>query len=293
MTLHLRLRELAEARGTDVFADPEELRGALDDFLAEDEASTGEVNLVVDAVRLGAVDRMRTLIGQGGDPAAAARDAGAAFARDRGSAEVERCGWAVAAIGHALGVVPERVVLDLRGDRSAPVDVPEPAAPTAVASPTAVLAESDWRTVAQPARRGRRRTTEVAIGAVVAALIGVAVAAWLVLRNDSPRDAVERWMATRSCEEESPLVTGAAASRLEELSADPSYCATYGDLATEYVITDLDEEGQTATAELEGTQRYSGDDGAYPDAQEVEVTVELREVDGEWLVSEYEWRVVE
>lgn len=127
---------------------------------------------------------------------------------------------------------------------------------------------------------------------MVAAVVG-AVVAWLVLSADSPRDAVERWMATRSCEEESPLVTGAAASRLEERSADPAFCARYPDFATEYVITELREDGPTATAQLEGTQRYSGDDGAFPASQEVEVTVELREIDGEWLVSDYEWQVVE
>ena len=41
--------------GRDIFDDAEGFRGAVDDFLDEDAATTGDINLLVDAVRLGAL----------------------------------------------------------------------------------------------------------------------------------------------------------------------------------------------------------------------------------------------
>ena len=59
MNLHEQLRDLVERQGTGVVETPEAFRAALDDFLTEDEATLGELNLLGDAVRLGAVDRLR------------------------------------------------------------------------------------------------------------------------------------------------------------------------------------------------------------------------------------------
>ncbi len=310
MTLHLRLRELAAARGADVFADPEELRAALDDYLVEDEVSTGELNLVVDAVRLGAVDRLRILVQQGGDVRSAAREAGASLARDRGTAEVDRSSWAVAVVGHALGLVPEPDVVALEPEGGRPTAGP-PAQPSPAATPpptfplTAPVGDPVEPAVASGAEPSRRRTALLVVLALVA-LVGGSVAAWLVLGGndtgkdageetgeETPRDVVERWMASSSCEAASPLVTDAAAAQLEELSDDGTFCDDISNYKTDYVITDLDEDGATAHAVLEGTQHYSGDDESVPDARDVEVTIELREVDDEWLISDYDWQYVE
>ncbi|MBA3311070.1 MAG: hypothetical protein H0U28_13640, partial [Nocardioidaceae bacterium] len=54
MELHERLHALGVELGTGVFDDADSFRGALDDFLDEGSASTGDINLLVDAVRLGA-----------------------------------------------------------------------------------------------------------------------------------------------------------------------------------------------------------------------------------------------
>lgn len=127
MALHDSLRELVAARGAAVVDDATELRGALDDFLGEDEATIGELNLLVDAVRLGGLDRLLTMLDNGAAPAAAVAEAGAALARDRGSDDSRRAGWAVAALGFALGRLDAGVV-ERSLPTAAPVD-PKPATP--------------------------------------------------------------------------------------------------------------------------------------------------------------------
>ena len=54
MDLHEQLRELVAHQGPSVAESAEGFRAALDDYLGEDEATTGQLNLLVDAVRLGA-----------------------------------------------------------------------------------------------------------------------------------------------------------------------------------------------------------------------------------------------
>src|SRR5690349_162536 len=90
MALHESLRELVSVRGAGVVDEAEELRGALDDFLAEDEATLGELNLLVDAVRLGALRRVLDVLAHGAQPQAAIREAGATLARDRGTDDPSR-----------------------------------------------------------------------------------------------------------------------------------------------------------------------------------------------------------
>ncbi|WP_183094424.1 TolB family protein [Nocardioides stalactiti] len=134
MALHDSLRELVQTRGAGVVDESEELRGALDDFLAEDEASLGELNLLVDAVRLGALRRVRDVLAHGADPEAAIRQAGAGLARDRGTDDPTRSCWALATLCYALDAIDEQL-LDLfavGGTPSAPASAPEPpSGPTA------------------------------------------------------------------------------------------------------------------------------------------------------------------
>src|SRR3712207_6899185 len=47
--------------------DADSFRGALDDYLDEDSATTGDINLLVDAVRLGAFQAMMTMLDSGAD----------------------------------------------------------------------------------------------------------------------------------------------------------------------------------------------------------------------------------
>lgn len=215
--LYESLRELIGARGVGVIADAEEFRGALDDFLREDEATLGELNLLVDAVRLGAVQRFLSVVDQGADPAAAAREAGLTLARDRGTDDPARSQWAVAAIGYALGRAPGSVVNDLRAEESTkhvPGPVPEPApspvAPPPPPRPTTVVAPSTAPLPAEPvtprpapppplppgpydapstARRGRGVLVALLVVALVAAIAGGVW--WWLGRDDDTRDNLD------------------------------------------------------------------------------------------------------
>ena len=89
--LHHSLRDLLADRRIGLAAhDAEEFRASLDDFLSEEDATVGELNLLVDAVRLGAVSRMVSMVDAGGDAEAAIRESGTALARDRGSDDTFR-----------------------------------------------------------------------------------------------------------------------------------------------------------------------------------------------------------
>ncbi|THV09319.1 hypothetical protein E9934_16385 [Nocardioides caeni] len=112
--LHRQLRELVDQVGADVIGDPHTFRAALDDFLDERAATSGELNLLVDAVRLGALDRARDQLANGALPAIVVDTQGDLLARDRGTGESRNARWAVAALGFALGVVPEGEVVARR-----------------------------------------------------------------------------------------------------------------------------------------------------------------------------------
>lgn len=105
MELHERLDALRSALGAEVFEHPDNFRAALDDFLDEGSASTGEINLLVDAVRLDAYRRMIGMIESGAEPPAAVEAAGALLARERGSADLVGSRWACALLGYAVGRV--------------------------------------------------------------------------------------------------------------------------------------------------------------------------------------------
>lgn len=132
MKLHQSLADLARDHGHDLFRDATAFRGSLDDYLDEGQASSGTINLLTDAVRLGALDGMVTMLDSGANPADAVDSAGQRLARDRGSADVRGCQWAVAVLGFALGKVPEGLVtgLDPEAGTTAPPP-PGPAVPLA------------------------------------------------------------------------------------------------------------------------------------------------------------------
>ncbi|HWM75332.1 MAG TPA: hypothetical protein VNQ53_16410 [Nocardioides sp.] len=205
MNLHEHLRDLVARQGPTVIESAESFRAALDDFLSEDEATTGELNLLVDAVRLGAVHRMISMIDQGAEPVAAVREAGDVFARDRGTDDLVRCRWAVAVVGFALGRVEEGVALT----SSAPsVPAPPPAPPQQPpAQPPAPQTEEPRRPFPEtqpvasappaeppapppppsPSQPARRRTGTIVLAAllVAAVAIGVILAGmWLGNRDD-------------------------------------------------------------------------------------------------------------
>lgn len=139
MELHDNLYALGLQLGRDVFDDPDSFRGALDDFLDEGDASTGDINLLVDAVRLGAFRSMVSILDSGADAARAIEEAGNRLARDRGSADVAGAQWACAVLGFAVGKVADADVRRYRTQTPGRSTMTPPAAETMLPStpPTA------------------------------------------------------------------------------------------------------------------------------------------------------------
>ena len=133
MELHETLYELGLTSGRAVFDDADLLRAALDDYLDEGAASTGDINLLVDAVRLGAFRMMLTTIESGAEPGRAVEAAGELLARDRGTSDVNATRWACAVLGFAVGKVSATDVrrFDRHATQPRPVDPP----PTVTRSP--------------------------------------------------------------------------------------------------------------------------------------------------------------
>ncbi len=116
MELHETLAQLRRDHGEATFHDADAFRGALDDYLDEGSASMGTINLLTDAVRLGAVDSMISMLDSGATAESAVDSAGRRLSRDRGSADVVGSQWACAVLGYALGKVPATMVAQLRPD---------------------------------------------------------------------------------------------------------------------------------------------------------------------------------
>lgn len=136
MELHESLYALGRSQGRELFNDADSFRGALDDYLDEDSASTGDINLLVDAVRLGAFQGMMSMIDSGADADRAVSEAGSRLARDRGSADVGGAMWALAVLGYATGKVSDTQVRRYR-TQHASAPAPPPAGPATVLPPPA------------------------------------------------------------------------------------------------------------------------------------------------------------
>jgi hypothetical protein len=135
MELHENLYALGLRLGREVFDDPDSFRGALDDFLDEDSATTGDINLLVDAVRLGAFTSMTSMIGSGAQVTAAVEEAGSRLARDRGSSDVAGAQWACAVLGFAIGKVSDADVRRYRTQHASPQPPSQPLPPTQFPGP--------------------------------------------------------------------------------------------------------------------------------------------------------------
>ncbi|HEY1117736.1 MAG TPA: hypothetical protein VGE43_08525, partial [Acidimicrobiales bacterium] len=140
-SLHQTLADLARDHGTELFRDASAFRGSLDDYLDEGQASSGTINLLTDAVRLGALDGMLSMLSSGASAGSAVESAGQRLARDRGSADIRGCQWAVAVLGFALGRIPEELVVGLApGSGTTPGSMPAAPPPPPSAAPPAPAA---------------------------------------------------------------------------------------------------------------------------------------------------------
>ncbi|WP_341925789.1 hypothetical protein [Nocardioides psychrotolerans] len=142
MELHENLYELGLTSGRGVFDDADLLRAALDDYLDEAAASTGDINLLVDAVRLGAFRMMQSTIDSGAEPARAVESAGDMLARDRGTSDVAAARWACAVLGFAVGKVSATDVR--RFDRTITQPRPPAFPPATTQQPPAPPTQAPW-----------------------------------------------------------------------------------------------------------------------------------------------------
>jgi hypothetical protein len=200
--IHHAVRDVVDRVGPGLLQDAESFRGVLDDVLDEDDAEVGDVNLLVDAVRFGAVDQLVRLLDSDADPALAASTVGAGFARQRGGADVHSASWACAVLAFAVGRVPDDVVRDLAARcASADTEATTPHAPPTAVSPTPTLiinegvAERVTETGSHP--RSRRRIA-LLVGATAVGVVGAGIAVALALDGRTTPDAVGKDSADQS-----------------------------------------------------------------------------------------------
>ena len=143
------LRTLVERYGAHVLDDADGLRATLNDFLDED-SSPGDVNLLVDAVRFGSLERLNTLLGQGAEASAALTDVAEGLAQRRGG-DAESAYWACAVLGYAADLLSPDLI---PGTWERPSSLPPPAnqdtSPTDGADVTHVVGQSGAASLGDP-----------------------------------------------------------------------------------------------------------------------------------------------
>jgi len=112
--LHEALRAVVDVHGAELLTDAQVFRGALDDVLEEHVATAGDINLLADAVRFGAVPAFLEMTDGGAAPEVAAVAVGSRVARERGGADPLATSWAVAVLAYALRRTSEDVVARFR-----------------------------------------------------------------------------------------------------------------------------------------------------------------------------------
>jgi hypothetical protein len=219
--IHLAVRDVVDQLGVGVLDDADNFRGVLDDVLDEDVAEVGQVNLLTDAVRFGAVDQLERLLDSAADPGMAVATVGEAFGRVRGGADPRAAGWACAVLGFAIGRVPEDVVraLQPRPERLAQTVLPpsegtriRPESPDTVHTGPSPDQQSD---PTEPRRGGRRALAGVVALAAVAAIV---VAVWSFSRSDPP--------STSEAEPEPTTASTSAPGAVESSEPGPAPTAT-------------------------------------------------------------------
>ena len=200
------LTALLARTGVGILDDAHSFGAALDDFLPAEVASRGVINLLVDAVRQGSIDRLLRDIAHGADPARAVETWGDQLARDRASTESASSRWAVAMLGYAAGVV-DRQVLDAYRVPTAtrPGDGPPHEAPVALKSPAPAPAPGPAPAPAPPGRRTGR--VVAAAGLLVLAVVGAAITAVVLADSDEDPSTPK---ASQSETSSSPTVASSA-----------------------------------------------------------------------------------
>jgi hypothetical protein len=186
MELHESLYALAQRLGLEVFGDHDSFRGALDDFLDEESATTGDINLLVDAVRLGAFAAMTSMLDSGASVPAAIEEAGNRLARDRGGADVAGAQWACAMLAFAIGKASDPELRRYRTEQQPTVEeVPPPLPPTELPETSPVPPPES---VPQPGADKRKTRTTIVAAAVAVAVVAGGTVAVFASQGDDDKD---------------------------------------------------------------------------------------------------------
>jgi hypothetical protein len=243
MSVHQALRTLVSRYGPGII-ESGDLRATLDDFLEEGEATPGQINLLADAVRLGAYEQMLPMLSHGADPRTVVEAVGARLAANRGG-DQQSASWACAALGFAVGQVPEELVLryttdppTLEGAQRAAASPPQSESPQWRAEPTRVVGPPMQPPHHQPqsgpasqAPPSRSRVFVVALIAAGIILAMVAAGAWIASRDGGGADDAGSPTVTSTDEtprddtaptESSPTTEGTTPDDSEETSEPPT-----------------------------------------------------------------------
>ncbi|GAA3543855.1 hypothetical protein [Nocardioides daeguensis] len=198
METHHELAALVARLGPAVLEDPLDLRAAFDDRAPTGRTTDGQVNLLVDAIRLGVLARVLAQLGDGAQPGRALDAQARRLAELRGGTDVDAARWALAALLFALGRVNEaEVVVRAPAPPLTLVPIPPAATPTvvpdagtALAAPLLPLQPPDVRD-----RSGPNWALAVLLALVLAFVAGLGLVAVLVSRGDGDRPAGSRGAA--------------------------------------------------------------------------------------------------
>ena len=185
MALHHQIRLLAAAMGPRIFSDSQEFRAAMDDYFGEDSMSSGEMSLLVDAVRYDAYTQMMRILDGGAPPEAAIIAAGDTLADKRGQDNPQRCRWAVACLGFAANRIDDTTLSRFPYSKTTdapatyPVAVPQTSMPPGPSNPGSVGPP----VYTNPPPKKRSWNWVLAAAAVLAIALAAAAFA-LVLQDD-------------------------------------------------------------------------------------------------------------
>ncbi len=185
MDLQNKIRLLVRTIGPRILEDASEFRAAMDDYLEQDDMSSGEMNLLIDAVRLDAYAQLVHLLNSGAPPDAAIITAGDALSEKRGGDNPAGCRWACACLAFAASRIDDTTFSRFPYTRTsvAPVTTFPPAPVSPYAQP------SGWSGGGHEVAATKRSWTWLfAAAAVLAVALGAAALA-LQLNDDGTAPA--------------------------------------------------------------------------------------------------------
>jgi hypothetical protein len=237
MEIQYKVRLLVRTIGPRLLEDSSEFRAAMDDYLEQDDISSGEMNLLIDAVRLDAYAQLVHLLNSGAPPDAAVITAGDALSEKRGGDNPAGCRWACACLGFAASRIDDTTLSRFPYTRTSVAPVTNaPRAPITQPQP------DGWSGGGQDDGDTKRSWMWLfAVAAVLAVALG-ATALALELNEDGtpPTTVVTTMPATNPTTNDAPGPTAAPDHHDDEGSAPEEVIAKYAVLGDFAAVFDPD-----------------------------------------------------